>query len=378
MLYDAFAMNRARKLSKDELKSPAEDVVRLSKLLTKGREGLPAAYLKDEGLRRAYLLYFLPANLHKIHIPLEELSLHPKKILSKERLRVLDIGSGPGTAVLGSMEFFVQRSQRPFLEFTAVDQVVENLREAEELFRRYREAHHIDASLHTVKSGVEGLGARPKGNYELIILSNLLNELVPADDVRIAKRVEIVKTIMARFLAPDGSCIIIEPALRETSREMLMVRDGLLNEDFHVYSPCLAQGKCPALANPKDWCHEDVPWDAPELVKEIDKRIGLRKDSLKFSYLVIRKDNISPADIYGADSFRVVSEPLISKGKIEFYICGKGGRRPVIRLEKDATSTNAAFVRLRRGDVVGFEGLIDEGKRFKAGKGTKVIIKNAR
>jgi hypothetical protein len=150
------------------------------------------------------------------------------------------------------------------------------------------------------------------------------------------------------------------------------VRDGILKNGFHVYSPCLFDGKCLALANPKDWCHEDLAWEPPQLIKEIDKLTGLKKDSLKFSYLVLRKDALSLSDVFGQNTFRVVSEPLVSKGKREFFICGPGGRRLCTRLDKDRTTVNQAFENLNRGDVVRFERLFDEGKRFKIGKETVV------
>jgi hypothetical protein len=99
---------------------------------------------------------------------------------------------------------------------------------------------------------------------------------------------------------------------------------------------------------------------------------GLRKDSLKFSYLVLRKDAFSLLDACGKHAFRIVSEPLVSRGKMEFYICGPGGRRLIARLDKDRTSLNQAFEKLKRGNVIGFEQLIDEGKRYKVGKETVV------
>ncbi len=70
--------------------------------------------------------------------------------------------------------------------------------------------------------------------------------------------------------------------------------------------------------------------------------------------------------------FRVVSEPLVSKGKIEFYLCGAGAGKLVMRQDKDATPGNEPFGPLQRGDLVSFEGLIDEGTRFKVVKATAV------
>jgi ribosomal protein RSM22 (predicted rRNA methylase) len=365
------SMRGFEKVSRNEMKTLATDVVRLSRLLTSEREDLPSAYLKDEGLRKAYRAYFLPSNLSKIHKPLQELTFHPRDLLSKAKLRILDIGAGPGTALLGVLTFFSQQEQKkPQLDFTAVDQVGGNLKIAEELFSSSRSTHKLDASLKTLRAGIEGLGNLLHGHFDVIILSNVMNELFAGDERRTEKRVSVLDTILKKFLADDGSCILIEPALRETSREMLEVRDGLLEKGFRVYSPCFFIGKCPALANPKDWCHEDIPWDPPALVKEIDKLTGLRKDSLKFSYLVLRKDGLSLSDVCGLNSFRVVSDPLVSKGKRELYVCGPGGRRLVTRLDKDATPGNEHYEALKRGDCVRFEGLIDEEKRFKIGKET--------
>jgi len=348
--------------------SLAEDVSRLSRLLTRVRDVLPHAYLRDPGLRKAYLTYFLPPNLAKIQVPLRELCLHPANLLAKERLQILDLGTGPGTAVLGIREFFRQRGSGQYLEFTAVDQVGENLKEAEALFREAGGGTDKRASLSTVRSDIEAITKRAGGPFDVIVLSNVLNELFLRESDRVAKRTELVKNILARLLAVDGSLIIIDPALQETSRDLLMVRDSIIDAGAHVYSPCLVQGHCPALVNPKDWCHEDRHWDPPDVVLELDEATGLRKDSLKFSYLVLRNDAYSLADVCGTASYRVVSEPLASKGKLEFYFCGNEGRRLATRLDKDASPANDPFERLRRGDIVRVEGLVIEERRFRITK----------
>ena len=55
----------------EEIRSLAANVLKLSKLLTKDRENLPAAYLKDAALRLAYLRYYLPSNMKKVHLALD-------------------------------------------------------------------------------------------------------------------------------------------------------------------------------------------------------------------------------------------------------------------------------------------------------------------
>lgn len=363
--------SKSSSLTASELNSLASDIIELSNLFTKERKILPPQYLNNKNLRRAYMLYFLPSNIYKIHLPLKELSLHPQKFLLKKELKILDLGSGPGTTILGILDFFSNRKKRPSLEFTAIDSVAENLSITKEFFKLVSE-HIIDASLKTFKLNIENVKAIPEGSYDIIILSNILNELFFNDEKKIDKRVSFLNSIIDKFLTPDGSCIIIEPALRETAREMLDIRDSLIKNGFKIYSPCLIDEPCPALLNPKDWCHEDIPWTPPVIIKELDKLTGLRKDSLKFSYLVLRKDKLSLSDILEKNSCRIVSEPLISKGKIEFFICGHGGRQLITRLDKDETPSNIQFQKIQRGDIVTFEALIDGGKRLKVGKNTVV------
>ena len=359
-------------LTHAQLKILAANVARLSKLLTRERASRPAAYLKDKGLREAYEAYYLPLNLRKIMMPLAELDLRSENLLGDDVFRILDLGCGPGTAPLGVLEFFAAAKKRRRLAVTAVDQVDDNLKMAEESFAAFKSRGNLDVTLNTIRSTIEQMRCLPETTYDLIIFSNVLNETFSHDEARIVRRINLVTEYLKRYLADDGSCIIIEPALRETSRELIAVRDGLLQQGFHIYAPCFFHAECPALANPKDWCHEDLAWDPPAMIQELDNLTGLRKGSLKFSYLILRKDSRSLAGLYGAHAFRIVSEPLVSKGKIEFYLCGEAGRRLITRLDKDLTARNRRFGGLQRGDVVSLEQFIDEGKRYKVGRETRV------
>lgn len=354
----------------------AREVARLSALLTKERGILGSPYLEDQGLRRAYLLYFVPCNIPKMQLPLKELYLHPMGLLPKEKLRVIDLGSGPGSALLGVMNFFSGLEHAPCIEFTAVDQVSENLSDAKALFSSAKKESGLDASLRIVRASILEAPERfNKEKFDVVILSNVLNELFYGSNDKIEMRRNFIEAVMENILAQAGSLIIIEPALRETSREMLEVGCGLMERGMNIYAPCPPEGLCATLARPRDWHHEDIPWEPPDMIKEIDRIIGLRKDSLKFSYLILRKDGLSVTDIYDCKVYRVVSEPLITKGKIEFYLCAREGRILVVRMDRDRSDLNKAFGSLRRGDFVYIENPIDEGRRLKVGKGTSVVVK---
>ncbi len=366
-----FAMHRLPRPSLQYLRSLAKDVASLSRLLTRERDRLPEGYLRQKRFRDAYISYFLPANLEKIHLPLRELSLHPARFFAKDRIRVLDVGTGPGTALLGVMDFFAGQEPSPRLDLTALDPVRENLAHARVLAGERLAGYAAAGTLMTINADAVR-AASLKERFDLVLLSNVVNELYAGQDDRTEKRAGIAAGIIG-LLEDAGSCIIIEPALREASRDLLMVRELLRGMGFLPYSPCLTGAGCGAIANARDWCHEDIPWEPPSLVRDIDLLTGLRKESLKFSYLVVRKDGLSLADICGG-AYRAVSEPIVTKGKTELYLCGPGGRKQAMRLDRDRSGANDAFGRVERGTIVRVRGLVDEEKRSCVTRETEVDI----
>ena len=197
----------------------------------------------------------------------------------------------------------------------------------------------------------------------------------------------MVSAISAEWLAPEGFLILIEPALQETSRELLLLRDRLLEgSDLRMYSPCVHSLRCPAVApeNLMDWCHEDRRWSPPSLIQKIDALVGNRKSSLKYSYAVFNRMGLSvreaglwqlqkktfldgsdqsddPAEPFpgqaGSQIWRVVSEKINEKGKSSLYLCGAEGRAKVTQLKKHVSSADEDFKRLDRGGVVMTTGL---------------------
>ena len=87
------------------------------------------------------------------------------------------------------------------------------------------------------------------------------------------------------------------------------------------------------------------------MIEAIDRAVGFIKDSLKFSYLVLRKDGRTIAD-RGQNIYRVVSERMATKGEQRVWLCNETGRQLVGRLEKERSEENAAFDRWERGAIV--------------------------
>jgi hypothetical protein len=181
-------------------------------------------------------------------------------------------------------------------------------------------------------------------------MGHVVNELFQGAGAA-ARRAALLEEALD-LLAPGGSLVVIEPALRETSRALLEVRDLLVARGVAVRAPCLFRGACPALVRPTDWCHAERPVDPPPLVDEIGRRAGLRKEAVKMSYLVLAARGEGWPDPPPGLLFRIVSEPLPSKGRLRYMGCGPEGRKGLALQEKDVTPRNRAFEGLLRGDVV--------------------------
>ena len=356
-----------------------EGVRRLSTLFTTGRNGRPADYLADRLLRRAYLLYFFPVNYAKVADLLREMPALPAR-----PARVLDLGSGPGTAALAVLDHLTRlgRAGHHGSEVVAVDRSRQALQETEALWASMTKGQPdtVRCAFRAVCADVERADAQTpwkQGPFDLVILANSLNELYCSAADPIAARVECLESLL-QALAPDGTLMIIEPALRETTRALHQVRDRLVAEgSATVYSPCLHEGPCPALVRKEDWCHEERPWVPPAVVQEIDRAVGFIKDALKFSYLLLRKDGLTIAQ-RSLDVYRVVSEVMVMKGDRRAWLCNETGRPLVGRLEKARSDANAAFDRWHRGAIVRVEEIARRGAVGRIGGSTKVdLIRSA-
>ena len=340
-------------------------IAELSRRFNKERGSLNQTYLDDRLLSAAYLQYFLPVNLAKIQVLLTEL-LAPKPV---EGWSVLDIGSGPGTGALAVLDWWYQRRWPCAVSVTAVDRSTRALRQAQQLWEGYCRAAGIgEINFQTVEGDLERRAwseqVKKKAPFDLIILANALNEVHAEDGHPILARTALVEEALS-LLAAHGTMMIVEPALRETSRALHQVRDRLLQEKrCTIYSPCLHEHNCPALVRPDDWCHEERAWEPPASIQEIDGEVGFIKDALKFSYLLLRKDGKTIVD-RRPDVYRVVSELRHLKGEKRAWLCNETGRSEIGRQDRLVSSQNAAFDEWHRGAIVQVEKIVHKERKGK-------------
>jgi len=320
--------------------SLAEAVARTSRVYNKGRDDLEAAS-RWEALQ-ARMRFYLVRDLPKLCGPMAELAWIGG-LPRGATWRVLDLGAGLGTttfATVAAAEALGLGPERVVVD--AVDASEDALRGFGVLARRAPLRATLE--VRTIPGdAIAGL-ARAEGPWDLVLMGLFLNELP------FGEREALLEALAPR-LAEGGTVLILEPALRESTRELHRLRDGL-EEGWTIAAPCIRRGPCPMLEGERDWCHEEEKVTLPPGLEAVAKDAGLRGDRLRYSYLTLRRDGRGLVDRTGEDAWRVVSQSLKTKGKLEIFGCSSAGRVRFMRLDRHASAANEPFGDARRGQVV--------------------------
>jgi SAM-dependent methyltransferase len=300
------------------------------------------------------------------------------------RLRVLDIGAGLGAMTWGLLRALDAFGALGTVDATWTDIDAHALDVGAELANERAGRTSIELVLRTAAAPLDAV---PSGRFDVVLLGNVLSELdVGLDpDERVGRHASLLRSLLDRRVDERGSLVVVEPALRDRARHLHRVRDCVAARGTTLFAPCLHRDPCPALVHDSDWCHEDLPVDLPAWLVPVARAAGLRRKGLTFSYVVLRKDGLRLADQLpappGGARLRVVSGTMPSKGKVEAFMCGDlasgegfAAVRPrVTRLNRDASSQNEAWDRLRRGDLVALDPAPELG-RPRVGAETSVSI----
>jgi predicted nicotinamide N-methyase len=214
---------------------------------------------------------------------------------------VWDLGGGPGVLTAAASVLW------PKARFTLTDLRAEALAWAEARLLP------LGVSLRTQRQRLPDL---PDGRPDLVLLGHVLNELPEPDQLR------LLAALKTR-IADKGRIMILEPALRTTTRRLMALREELRAAPFAIQAPCPCLGPCPMLPLDRQWCVAELPWDPPAWFRELDASAGLDRRMLSFAYLVAQKDGAPRAP-----KARVVGVPKPQKGKVERWMCTpEGGER---------------------------------------------------
>jgi SAM-dependent methyltransferase len=291
-------------------------------------------------------------------------------------LHVLDVGAGLGATARGVIRALGATGATGTVVVDSLDSDAAALELALAIARaRPREA---GLAIELRPMCAPAVGTNVRGPYDLILLGQVLSELdrggSSGAEARVAQQAALLWSY-AGALDESGSLVIVEPALRDRTRHLHALRDALLQggPPLHVVAPCLHDDRCPALATEEPWCHEDLDVDLPAWLVPVARAAGLRWQGLTFSYLVLRKDERVPLRGSGR-ALRVVSGPVVSKGKRELFLCGRfdgvapAQRLKVTRLDRHAAPASSAWDAAARGDILELTPAVPPGRpRVEAG-----------
>ncbi|MDB4990319.1 MAG: hypothetical protein JWN04_5497 [Myxococcaceae bacterium] len=331
----------------------ADAVMAVSHVYTRERAQM-ASLDKRALLARAG--FFWPRDLVKVFGPLDELArvqLTPRK----DTLRVLDVGAGLGATSFGLARWLRARALPVSkLHVVALEQNATALKGFSSFVRALGELPDEFVPIELEPRASDLRSTRFSGDFDIVLFGFVLNELyleLPAAD-RIAKRVELLQQASSR-LGEGGSIIVLEPALKDTTRELMQLRDALAATHAapFVMAPCLHERACPMLASERDWCHQELAYALPKPLADIAKAASLRYEGLRYASLVLAnqpRPHQAPQPLY-----RIVSDRLVSKGKLELIGCGPSYQR-FTRLDRHESEANEAFGTAQRGAVLAITG----------------------
>ncbi|MDQ3341563.1 MAG: methyltransferase [Myxococcota bacterium] len=295
----------------------------------------------------ARAVFFTVADAMKIRIPLAELA--NRSALPARHLRVVDLGAGCGAMSLGLVGVV------PDVEVAAIDRDAAALEIAAAALRRFTPA---------ITTRIGDVTKAPIPPCDLVVMGTVLNELDETAAIGVVERA-------LAAIADDGAVIIIEPALRATSRALHAIRDAVIARGVHIFAPCTRRiAPCPALSDPDDWCHEDRPLALPPRTAELARLTHLRDGGMKFSYLVLRKQALALVD--DPDAWRLVSAARIAKGKHEIIGCSDRGRVPLRLLKRHRSAENRELERADRGEVIVTDAAPDDARVEVTGPITRI------
>jgi ribosomal protein RSM22 (predicted rRNA methylase) len=236
---------------------------------------------------------------------------------------LLDVGSGPGTALFAADEEF------PLQQATLVEVDTEWIALSKRIAVQSQSPAIQNAKwlMQDLRSGLSCAG------HDLVVISYTLGELPQA-------AAEIV--LHKAWSCANKFLVIIEPGTPRGFAVIDKARAVLIASSARIIAPCPHQYVCP-MAAAGDWCHFSQRVERTSQHRQL-KGGTLGYEDEKFSYVIASKTNVAVAetantvDASSAVS-RIVRHPLKHSGHVKLTLCtpqGKIENRTVTRSNKSA------------------------------------------
>lgn len=356
-------------LTPKELQRAGDCLLKLQRGLTGGRNLAGAGYMNEQPLLNSYLLYYWPVSYLQVSLAFSSKPKLLSQFGMKQVVRILDLGCGPGPASAALVDLLPHQGT---IEVTLVDYSNKAMKLAEAMLP----AGHVHATRIRKDLMQESLDDLP-GPWDVVLVSHTLNELWKDDGNQIEERHQLLEQVGMR-LAEDGVCFLCEPALLLTSRNLMRLRDRLVENGWHLLGPCMADRPCPALqAGEGHTCHSEVAWEPGEPMASLAKTANLDRESVKMTYFFLQKGGRElPHALEGGDVHAlVVSEAMMNKsGRVRFLFCDGEKRFSISAPKGDPHAREEGFFDLKRYDEVLVRGVQMRGEGLGFGPSSRLEI----
>jgi ribosomal protein RSM22 (predicted rRNA methylase) len=268
------------------------------------RSGGETALARGEDQALGYAALILPAAYAQLR---GAMAATAARLLGWEPRTMLDLGSGPGTAL------WAASAQWPSLEHITAWE-----REPALIALGRKLAASGPAALQASRWERHDLRelAAEGPQYDLVVIGHVLNELEPELRQRL---------IAAAWARAGGLLLVVEPGTSGAFEIVRESRNALLDTGARTIAPCPHDLPCP-LTN--DWCHFPQRLRRPDFQKRARGAPSAWEDA-KYSYAAMARFGPS-APIAG----RVIREPAFNKAYAETLLCAAEGVAPLRALKR--------------------------------------------
>jgi len=268
--------------------------------------------IATEAHRAAYLAVRLPATYAALARVFAEIkSRAPQAGITS----MLDLGSGPGTALFAASRQFASLRQATLVEADA---------EWIALAKRLMAGPRLPGALKVQWSKQDLRSGLSCETHDLVVISYTLGELPQAAAEAVINK---AWKCAGKFL------VVIEPGTRRGFAAVNAARSALIANAAHAFilAPCPHTCACP-MAGAGDWCHFSQRVERTSQHRQL-KGGDLGYEDEKFSYIVAAKN---PPTSAGA---RIVRHPGKHSGHVQLALCTPHAsieNRTVTRSRKEA------------------------------------------
>jgi len=254
-----------------------------------------ARLVSSEHDRLAYLAARLPATYAAARrVSTEAVA----RIPGLEIESLLDLGSGPGTAMWAAAESFANLEKVTLIERDSEFIDLGKRLAGHAMSAAVRQAQWQNADISTLG------GLTP---HDAVFLSYVVGELSPAG---------LRQVIGKAWAAAQKLMAVIEPGTPAGFSRILTARRELLDLGAVIAAPCPHERDCPMSGS--DWCHFAARVERTSLHR-LTKSGTLPYEDEKYSYILAARYDVARAPA------RVIRHPMKLKGHVRLQLCGSGG-----------------------------------------------------